>query len=180
LSCDRDDPQPPRPGEGRPHRRRSHPQGISPPERHPRADPEREPRQRPDPGGVGHPADQQVRRGLPRQAILRRLRGHGRDRAARHRARQAAVRRRARQRPAARRQPGQHGRLLRRLPAGRPGHGHGPRPGRPPDPRQPGELQRQALRDPLLRRRPGDRADRLRRRPEAGRGGPPEDADGGL
>jgi hypothetical protein len=56
------------------------------------------------------------------------VRGHGRDRAARDRARQAAVRRRARQRPAARRKPGQHGGLLRRLPARRPGHGHGPRP----------------------------------------------------
>ena len=52
-------------------------------------------------------ADQQVRRGLPGQALLRRLRGGGRRRAAGDRPRQGAVRRRARQRPAARRRPGE-------------------------------------------------------------------------
>ena len=46
-------------------------------------------------------ADQQVLRGLPGQALLRRQRGHRRRRGARHRARQGAVRRRARQRAAA-------------------------------------------------------------------------------
>ena len=44
-------------------------------------------------------ADQQVRRGLPRPPLLRRLRGGRRRRAAGDRPRQGAVRRRARQRP---------------------------------------------------------------------------------
>ena len=61
----------------------------------------------------GQRADQQVRRGLPRQALLRRLRVRRRDRAARDRPREGAVRRRARQRPAARRRAGQHVRLPR-------------------------------------------------------------------
>ena len=50
--------------------------------------------------GVG--AHQQVRRGLPRQALLRRLRVRRRGREAGDRAREGAVRRRARERPAAR------------------------------------------------------------------------------
>ena len=49
-------------------------------------------------GGAGQPAHQQVRRGLPRQALLRRLRVRRHGRAARDRPRQAAVRRRLRQR----------------------------------------------------------------------------------
>ena len=62
------------------------------------------------PGGArvpGQRAHQQVRRGLPRAALLRRLRARRRDRAARDRPREGAVRRRARQRPAARRRAGQ-------------------------------------------------------------------------
>ena len=61
---------------------------------------------------VGSRADEQVRRGLPGQALLRRLRGRGRDRAARDRPREGAVRRRARERPAARGRADEHGRLL--------------------------------------------------------------------
>ena len=62
-------------------------------------------------GSVAH---QQVRRGLPGQALLRRLRVRRRGREPGHRPGQGPVRRRARQRPAALRLPGQHGRLLRR------------------------------------------------------------------
>ena len=69
--------------------------------------------------GAGLGADQQVRRGLPGQALLRRLRGRRRRRAARDRPRQGAVRRRARQRPAARRRAGQQRRLPRAARAGR-------------------------------------------------------------
>ena len=73
----------------------------------------------------GQRAHQQVRRGLPGQALLRRLRARRRHRAARDRPREGAVRRRARQRPAARRRAGQRGRLPRAAAAGR--HDHGPR-----------------------------------------------------
>ena len=59
--------------------------------------------------GDGLGDDEQVRRGLPGQAVLRRLRVRRRRRVARHRARQGAVRRRARQRAAALGRPGQHG-----------------------------------------------------------------------
>ena len=67
--------------------------------------------------GLG--AHQQVRRGLPRQALLRRLRARRRRRDAGHRPRQGAVRRRARQRAAALRRPGQHGRATGDAGAGR-------------------------------------------------------------
>ena len=83
-------------------------------------------------------------------------------------------RRRARQRPAAFGRPGEHGRLLQRPRAGRPDHGHEPRPRRPPDPRHGAQLLGPALRGPCLRRPPGHRADRLRRDGGAGEGGPPE------
>ncbi len=78
-----------------------------------------------DPRVPGLGPDQQVRRGLPRQALLRRLRARRRDRAARDRPREGAVRRRARQRPAARRRAGQRRRLPRAAAAGR--HDPGPR-----------------------------------------------------
>ena len=78
-----------------------------------------------DPGVPGQRAHQQVRGGLPGQALLRRLRARRRDRAARDRPREGAVRRRARQRPAARRRAGQHGRLPRAAAARR--HDPGPR-----------------------------------------------------
>ena len=76
-----------------------------------RADRLRELRLRSGAGGAGHGPHQQVRRGLPGQALLRRLRGRGRGGEPGHRARQAALRRRPRQRPAALRGPGQHRRL---------------------------------------------------------------------
>ena len=56
-------------------------------------------------------ADEQVRRGLSGQALLRRLRGRRRDRADRDRPREGALRSRARERPAARGRPDEHGRL---------------------------------------------------------------------
>ena len=61
---------------------------------------------------VGLGPHQQVRRGLPGPALLRRLRDRRRRRGAGHRARQGALRRRARQRPAALGLPGQHGGVL--------------------------------------------------------------------
>ena len=70
--------------------------------------------------------------------------------------------------------PGQHGRLLQRPRAGRPDHGHEPRPRRPPDPRHGAQLLGPAVRGPRLRRPPGHRADRLRRARGAGARGPAE------
>ena len=67
------------------------------------------------------------------------------DRAARDRPREGAVRGRARQRPAARRRPGEHGRVRRVPPAGRrerEGARDGARARRPPDPRFAGQLLR--------------------------------------
>ena len=108
-------------------------------------------------GGAGSGrlgADQQVRRGLPGQALLRRLRGGRRRRAAGDRPGQGAVRRRARQRPAARRRPGQQRRLHGADRAGRHDHGPGARPRRPPHPRDEDERLGQALRDRRLPRQP--------------------------
>src|SRR4030088_2483011 len=82
---------------------------------------------------------------------------------------------RPRQPPPPRREPGQRRRVPGHLQAGRPRAGHGSQRGRPPDPRQPGELQRQAVRDPPLRRRSGERPDRLRRGAAARRGGAADD-----
>ena len=67
-------------------------------------------------GAGGHRlgAHQQVLRGLPGQALLRRQRGHRRGRGPRPRAGQGAVRRRARQRAAPLGRQRQHGRLPRR------------------------------------------------------------------
>ena len=101
--------------------------------------------------------------GYPGQALLRRLRVHGRGRAPGHRAGQGAVRRRARQRAAALGRAGEHGRLLHAAEAGRHGPRHEPRARRPPHARPPAEFLGQALHDRALRRAPGRRADRLRR-----------------
>ena len=60
------------------------------PERDARDDRQRELHQPGGPPGGRQRAHQQVRRGLPRQALLRRLRGGGRGRAARHRPRQGS------------------------------------------------------------------------------------------
>ncbi len=117
------------------------------------------------PGRDGCPGlrdDQQVRRGLPRPALLRRLRERRCRRTAGHRARQQAVRRRVRQRPAALRSPGQHGRVLRLPGAGRHAAGHGPVPRRPPHPRHAPEFLGQAVQGGPLRSPPGRSAHRLR------------------
>ena len=90
----------------------------------------------------GHAAHQQVRGGLPRPPLLRRLRGHRRDRAARHRPTEAALRRGARQRPAALRGPGQLRRLHGVDPARREDHGHGAAARWAPEPRRGGQPQR--------------------------------------
>ena len=93
---------------------------------------------------VGSRADEQVRRGLPRQALLRRLRGDRRDRADRDRPRALALRRRARERAAARGRPDEHGRLPGRARPRR----HDPLARalarRPPDARAQGQLLRAA------------------------------------
>ena len=124
-------------------------------------------------GGPGLLADQQVRRGPAGQALLRRLRVRRRRRAARPGARPRPLPgRRARQRPAALGRPGQHGRVLQRPRAGRPDHGHEPRPRRPPDARHGAELLGQAVRGPRLRGPPGHRAHRLRRDGGPGARGP--------
>ena len=82
-------------------------------------------------------AHEQVRRGTPGQALLRRLRVRGRrgERSPSERALAPVPGRGPRQRPAALRRAGQHGRLLRGPQAGRPDPGHEPGPRRPPHPR---------------------------------------------
>ena len=108
-------------------------------------------------------ADEQVRRGLPGQALLRRLRGRRRDRAARDRPREGALRRGARERPAACRLADEHGGVRGGAAARR----HDPlaaaRPRRPPDARAQGQLQRAPLHDRRLRRLARDDDGRLRR-----------------
>ena len=96
----------------------------------------------------GSRAHQQVRRGLSRQALLRRLRIRRHRRAAGDRPGQAAVRRRVRQRAAAFRLAGQPGRLHVAAQAGRHHPGHVAGAWRPPDPRRLGELQRQDVSTP--------------------------------
>ncbi len=68
-------------------------------------------------GGAGFLPHQQVRRGLPPQALVRRLRKRRHHRGSDHRTRQAALQRRARQRPAPLRFAGQHRRLFLPAPA---------------------------------------------------------------
>ena len=105
--------------------------------------------------GAGLGADQQVRRGLPGPALLRRLRARRRDRAAGDRPAEGAVRRRVRQRPAALGRPGQRGgdggapAARRHDPRAR------PRPRRPPDARHAAQLLRPALRRRRLPRATG-------------------------
>ena len=89
-------------GDRREDRRRT-----GPPARRPGNDRLGEPHRQGRHAGAGLGADQQVRRGLPGQALLRRLRARGRHRAARHRPGQGPVRRRVRERPAALRRAGQ-------------------------------------------------------------------------
>ena len=107
-------------------------------------------------------ADQQVRRRLSRQALLRRLRVRRRRRVAGDRAREGAVRRRARQRAAALGRAGEHGGLLHAAQARRHGARHEPGARRPPHARPSAQLLRQALHHRPVRRPQGRRADRLR------------------
>ncbi len=136
----------------RPRDRRRPGRRARPPARHPRDDRQRELRAARRPRGAGLGAHQQVRRGLPGQAVLRRLRARRRRREPRPRPRQGAVRRRARQRPAARRRAGQRRRHARADPSRR----HHPRPRagprRPPHARHEDQLLRPALRRRRLRR----------------------------
>ena len=100
-----------RPRRGRPRDRRAARQGARAPARPDRADRLGELHLAVDPRGGRQRADEQVRRGLSGQALLRRLRGRRRDRAARDRAREGALRRRARERPAERGRRHEHGRV---------------------------------------------------------------------
>ncbi len=125
--------------------------------------------------GAGLRAHEQVLGGLPGEAVLRRqLRGR-RRRGARPRSRVRAVRDRARQRAAALRRQRQHGRVHGAARSRRQGDGHAPRPGRPPDARLAGQLQRTALRLRRLRRRRRDRDARLRPGPRPRPARAPED-----
>ena len=149
----------------------SHRPGAAAPAARPRADRQRELRQ---PGGHrrhGHAAHQQVRRGLSGPAVLRRVRGGRRGRAAGHRPAEAAVRRRARQRAAALRRAGQLRGVHGGHQAGRDPHGDVAAARRPPLARRGGEPQRRHLAGGALRRRSGHRPDRLRRGPRAGQAG---------
>ena len=123
--------------------------------------------------GLG--AHEQVRRGLPRPPLLRRLRVGGRLRAARDRSREGAIRRRARERPAALRSAGEHRRLPRAARAGRDDHGTVARPRRASHARHEDQRVGASVRHRRLRGRPREqrdrhgrgRADRPRAPPEA-------------
>src|SRR6185312_13404932 len=98
-----------------------------------------------------------------RAALLRRLRGGRRGRAARDRPGKGALRGRPRKRPAARRRAGEPGGILRAPGARRSHPGPSARPRRPPDARPQGQLLGPALRRPRLRGAARGLADRLRR-----------------
>ncbi|KAF1858378.1 hypothetical protein Lal_00014885 [Lupinus albus] len=112
-----------------------HPEGKHPPAGPHRADRIRELHVAGRDAGPGLAADQQVRRRLSGQALLRRLRIRRHRRAAGHRPREATVRRRSRERPAELRFAGEPGRVLRHAETGRHHHGHVAGRRRPPDPR---------------------------------------------
>ena len=133
------------------------------PEPRPRTDRLRELRERGRDGRRGLGDDQQVRGGLPGQALLRRLRVRRRRRVAGHPAGTRPVRRRARQRAAPLGRAGQHGRDAVVPAAGRHHPRHEPGPRRAPDARPPAELLGQALQGRAVRRARGRRAPRLRR-----------------
>ena len=113
--------------------------------------------------------DQQVRRGLPGQALLRRMRVRRRGRAARDRPGEGPLLGRARQRPAALGLAGQHGRLHDGPREGRQGPRHGPLARRPSHPRPSALLLGPRVRGRRLRRAARGRTHRLRgaRRPRA-------------
>ena len=108
--------------------------------------------------GLG--AHEQVRRGLSRQALLRRLRVRGHRRAAGDRPREGALRRRPRERAAALRRAGQLRRLHGAARPGRPHPRHEARPRRPPHARHEDQLLRALLRHRGLRRARGGLAAR--------------------
>ena len=87
------------------------------------------------PRGHGLGADEQVLRGLPGQALLRRQRVHRRGRGPGARSGEGAVRGRPRERATALGCQRQHGRLPRAARARRQGDGHEPRPRWAPHPR---------------------------------------------
>ena len=144
-------PQPSRPVRSRTLER--HPPGEPAPGRPRRADRLGELRQPRGADRAGQPAHQQVRRGLSRQALLRRLRVRRHRRDARHRAREEAVRRAVGERAAALGLAGEPGGVHRGAQAGRHDPRHVARAGRPPDARLAGQPVRQALSRRLLRPR---------------------------
>ena len=117
---------------------------------------------------AGSVADQQVRRGLSRKALLRRVRVRGHSGVAGYFAGEDAVRCGARQRAAAFGCAGQHGGISDTAAAWRHRPRHEPRPRWPSHPRPSAELLGQAVHDRSLRRPRGRRADRLRRTGAAG------------
>ena len=160
-----------RAGRDRSRDRRHHPARAAAPEHH---DPTHRVGELHVAGGAGRAglgAHQQVLRGLPGEALLRRQPGGRRGRGARARPALRAVRCRARQRATALRRQRQHGGVPRAARTRRQGDGDAPRPGRPPHARFAGELQRAALRLRVVRSRSRVRAHRPRRAPGA-RGSP--------
>ena len=125
---------------GRSRRRGAAPRGARAAARADRADRLRELHVALDPRGGRLGADEQVRRGVSRQALLRRLRGRRPDRAARDRPGEEPLRSRARERPAPRGRAGEHGRLLRADGAGRHRALAPARPRRPSHARPQGQL----------------------------------------
>ncbi len=121
------------PGGDRPRTRRRHRRRTAPPAGRHRADRQREPGLRRGAGGAGIGPDQQIRRGLSRPPLLRRLRLRGRGGTTRHRPGEDAVPMRLRQRAAAFRRAGQPGGVPRAAEAGRHHPGHEPRCRRPSD-----------------------------------------------
>ena len=125
--------------------------------------------------GAGFGAHEQVRRGLPRQALLRRLRVRRHRRGARDRAREEALRRRVRERPAALGIAGEPGRLRGGDEAGRRDARDVARPRRSSHARLGGQLLGEDLPGVPLRARRA-RGDRLRPG-RAPREGPQAEAD---
>ena len=113
-------------------------------------------------GSAGLGADQQIRRGLSRPPLLRRLRLCRRGGEPGDRPRQAAVRLRLRQRAAALRRAGQPGGVPGAAAARRHHPGHEPRRRRPPDPRRRAQPVRQVVPRGAVRRAQGRRHPGLR------------------
>ena len=165
----------PHPRPGGPGDRRPGPEGDRAPGGGARAHRLGELRQPGGDGGRRLGPDQQVRGGLPGQALLRRLRVRGPGGDPGHRAGEEAVRRRGRERSGALRQPGQHGRVHVGHAARRHDAQPGPQLRRAPHPRDVAQLLREALQGRALRPRPGHGAHRLWPGAIAGEGAPAED-----